>query len=309
MSDHVLVIGATLLDIKGKPTAGLEPGTSNPALVRHARGGTARNVAENLGRLGAEVVLISAVGDDEIGRQLLQPISEADVDISRVLVIPEQRTGTYIALLETDGTLSVALNDTAVMDQITPALLYQNRRLFKEAAMIFFDGSLSADCIEMSVRLALQYGKPICTDPSSTRLAYKLAPYIRHLKLAVPNEFEAAAMCQADVIVEDPENSLQLARQLHSLGVQIAVITRRDFGFAYATRGENGYVPAHFIEMVDSTGTGDAITSAIMFGLLNDMPVVECMRLGAAAASITLQTAETVAHDLSLDMLYENLVV
>jgi pseudouridine kinase len=61
MSEHVLVIGATLMDIKGKPTAGLEPSTSNPAEIRHTRGGTARNVAENLARLGADVVLLSAV--------------------------------------------------------------------------------------------------------------------------------------------------------------------------------------------------------------------------------------------------------
>ena len=43
MGKHILVIGATLLDTKGKPLAGLEPGTSNPAHIRSTRGGTARN--------------------------------------------------------------------------------------------------------------------------------------------------------------------------------------------------------------------------------------------------------------------------
>ena len=60
---------------------------------------------------------------------------------------------------------------------------------------------------------------------------------------------------------------------------------------------------------MDSTGTGDAVTAAIMFGLLNDLPVVEAIRLGAAAAAITLQTTETVVPDLSLDMLYDHLIV
>ncbi len=84
MGDHVLVIGATLLDTKGKPSAGLEPGTSNTAHIRHVRGGTARNVAENLSRLGAEVFFISAVGDDYTGKQLISQTKEAGVNTSYV---------------------------------------------------------------------------------------------------------------------------------------------------------------------------------------------------------------------------------
>ena len=81
MRSHVLVIGGTLLDAKGIPEAGLEPGTSNPAKIRFSRGGTARNVAENLARLGAEVQLISAVGDDASGRLLLRQTAEAGVHL------------------------------------------------------------------------------------------------------------------------------------------------------------------------------------------------------------------------------------
>jgi pseudouridine kinase len=95
MSRHVLVIGATLLDTKGKPLAGMEPGTSNPAFIRHSRGGTARNVAENLGRLGAEVLLVSAVGDDHTGQLLIDQTAEAGVDVEHIQTVsdcnPESR--------------------------------------------------------------------------------------------------------------------------------------------------------------------------------------------------------------------------
>ncbi len=46
-----------------------------------------------------------------------------------------------------------------------------------------------------------------------------------------------------------------------------------------------------------------------MFGMLNNLSTVESIRLGAAAAGLTLQTAETAVPDLSLDMLYEHLIV
>lgn len=309
MDGHIVVIGATLLDVKGKPFEGLEPSTSNPGQIRTARGGTARNVAENLARLGAEVTLISAVGDDDVGRQLCEQTAAAGVETEHVCVLPDHYTGTYMALFEEDGTLSVALDDTRVMSVITGQYVYQRRRLFREASMIVFDGSLSPATMETIVRLADQYDVPIAADPSSARLAHKLIPHLQALHLVVPNEVEAATLCGIDFYGYDADLSLDAARQLVRLGVAIGVVTLANFGLVYATSDENGYIPALYSEAVDSTGTGDAITAAIIFGMQNELPVTECMRLGAAAAGLTLQTHHSVVPDLSLDMLYDHLVV
>ena len=309
MGEHVLVIGAILLDTKGKPLAGLEPGTSNPAGIRSTRGGTARNVAENLARLGADVVLLSAVGDDITGINLLTQTAESGVNTDYVLIIDDENTGAYIAILDTDGSLSVALDDVEVMRHLTPQFLRQHEALFAEAEMVMVDGSLTEEALATAVQLTLQHNIPLCADPSSARLAYKLRPHLAHLRLVVPNEVEAAELCQLDFFGQDPNLSLDLARQLVKLGVEIAVVTLADFGIDYATSDETGYLPTHYGEMVDSTGTGDSVTAAIMFGLLNDLPTTQALRLGAAAAGLTLQTAETVVPDLSLDMLYEHLVI
>ncbi len=309
MTKHVLVIGATLLDTKGMPVAGLEPGTSNPAEIRSSRGGTARNVAENLARLGAEVMLISAVGDDAVGRQLLIQTAEAGVNLDYVLMLPDQATGSYMALLEQDGLLSVALDDVRVMESITPDYLNQQRDLFRDASMVMFDGSLTEAAMKAIVRLAKEHNVPVCADPSSARLAYKLRPYLRDLDLVVPNQVEEAELCDVDFPGYDPDVSLTLARRLLAAGVNTVVVTLSDFGLDYATADEMGYIPPSHTKFVDSTGTGDAVTAAIMFGLLNELPIIEAIRLGAAAAAVTLQSADTVVPDLSLDMLYDHLIV
>lgn len=309
MAEHVLVIGATLLDTKGKPVAGLAPGTSNPAEIRSTRGGTARNVAENLARLGAEVVLVSAVGDDPTGRQLLIQTAEAGVNLDYVQMLPGRTTGSYIALLEADGLLSVALDDVRVMETITPDFLNRNRALFRDASQVMFDGSLSEAAMRTTVRLAREYGVPLCADPASARLAYKLRPYLPELRLVVPNQVEEAELCGVDFPGYDPQAGLTLARRLLDAGVEMVVVTLADFGLDYATADEMGYIPPSHTEFVDSTGTGDAVTAAILFGLLNDLPPIEAIRLGAAAAAVTLQTSETVVPDLSLDMLYDHLIV
>lgn len=309
MGDHILIIGATLLDTKGKPLAGLEPGTSNPAIIKHTRGGTARNISENLVRMGAEVILISAVGDDITGRRLINTSEESGLKMDRVQIVPHAHTGAYIAFLDEDGGLSVAMDDVRVMEHITPKYLYQNRQLFQTAEMVVIDGSLTVEALETVFRLSKRYHVPICADPSSTRLAYKLRPYLNQLYLTVPNEIEAATILEMDFFGENSDLSLDLARQLNRAGVEHAAITLSDFGLVYATSQETGYIPARYTEIVDSTGAGDAITAAIIFGMINQLPAIEAIRLGAAAGSLTLQTSETVLPNLSLDLLYEHLIV
>jgi len=309
MGDHFLIIGATLMDSKGKPRLGLEPGTSNPAHIRHTRGGTARNVAENLACFGAEVRLLSAVGDDQTGRLLVSQTAEAGVDVSDVQVISDERTGSYMAILDEEGSLSVALDDVSIMSHISPGYLYQNRKLFRDACMVLFDGSLDESAIEMAVRLAKQYDVPVCADPSSTRLAHKLKDYLPQLHLVVPNEVEASALTEVDFSGYDPDASLEVARMLMRSGVETVIVTLSDFGLVYATSDETGYIPARYSEIVDSTGTGDSVTAAVMFGMVNNFPITEAIRLGAAAASLTLQTGETVVPNLNLDMLYDHLIV
>lgn len=309
MTEHILVIGGTLLDAKGKPRAGLEPGTSNPSTIRITRGGTARNVAENLGRLGAAVKLMSAVGNDVIGHRLLQQTADADVDTSFVQVVDGKNTGAYMAVLETDGSLSVAMDDVSVMEAITPAYLKTQAAAFETAQMVMIDGSLTVDALETAVALTQKYGVPLVADPSSTRLAGRLRPFLSDMFLIVPNQNEAAELCQFDLLETNPDTVLHLARMLVQKGVDNVVVTLTNLGIDYATSDETGYIPLHDGEIVDSTGMGDAATAAIMFGLVNEMEPIEAVRLGAAAAKLTLQTNQTVLRDLSLDMLYDHLVV
>ncbi|OQY23227.1 MAG: hypothetical protein B6I34_04900 [Anaerolineaceae bacterium 4572_32.1] len=62
-------------------------------------------------------------------------------------------------------------------------------------------------------------------------------------------------------------------------------------------------------EVIDLTGAGDALTAAVIFGLLNDFSVNEAVQLGVSAAALTLQCRETVCTDLSLEILYDKLIV
>jgi len=303
----VLVIGAASLDLKGRITGTIVPGASNPGTVQRSVGGVARNVAENLARLGVDVSLMTAVGDDSVGREILRQATETGIDTSQALVVEGGRTGAYLAVLDSTGIIHVAVDDMAVLEALTPRYLHDRRRMITEAAMVVVDANLTPAALETLFSIAAKANVRVCADPTSSLLAARLRPYVTQLAVTTPNAAEAEAL--TGLSVEDDEDAQRVARYLVSVGVGLAVITLGERGLAYATSEESGRFPAMRTEVLDFTGAGDALTAGVIFGLLNDLEPVEAVRLGLSAATLTLKCAETVCPDLSLEKLYDQLVV
>ncbi|MBN1287919.1 MAG: carbohydrate kinase family protein [Anaerolineae bacterium] len=306
---HVLVVGAAGIDIKVTPEADhLAAETSTPGHIRNSVGGVARNIAENLARLETPTVLLSAVGDDPPGRLVLNQTEASGVDISNVLVAPRARTGTWMGLMHRNGQLRMAVDDYSVMKRLTPRYLYDRRRLFAEASMVVIDANLEEKALESVFKLATRYDLRVCADPTSASLTGRLCGLIDQIYMITPNIREATALCGVEVKAHNRDTAMQAARQLVMLGAQIAVVTMGAAGLVYATVDSSGYIPALGVEVVDSTGAGDAFSAGAIFGILNDIPIDEAMRLGVSAAALTLQTPDTVVSNLSLELLYDQLV-
>jgi pseudouridine kinase len=308
LTDPVLVIGASSLDVKGHARGSLEIGTSNHGRIRSSLGGVARNIAENLSCLGVPTILLSVVGEDGTGRRLLKQTADSGVDVSHVLIDPGGRTGSYLAVLDQQGGVYVSIDDVAIVNQITPRHINDRRRLFRDAAMVIIDANLSPQTLKTVFRLAQKYRVPVCADPTSKHLAPRLTSYLDKLYMVTPNTGEAEALLGRGPI-NDRTEAIAAAKQLVARGVEIAVITLAEMGVCYATSNESGHLPALAIEIIDLTGAGDALSAAIVFGLLEEMPVDEAIRLGVSAAALTLQSRETVCRDLSLERLYDQLIV
>lgn len=305
----VLVIGSAGIDIKARPFQALTPGADNLGAVRSSIGGVGRNIAANLARLGVPVTLISAVGDDLLGLRVLDQTRGYGVNCRSVRRIAGEATGSHVALQHPDGDLDVAVSDFAVARHVNPDYLYGRRRLFARARLLVIDANLSDDTLAAIFDLAGRYSVRVCADPTSPLLAPRLCPYLDRLFLMTPNAAETSAICGLEHRAYDRETAIDAARRLVALGVELAVVTLGEAGLAYADVGGAGHIGAIRTQVVDSTGAGDAFTAAMIFGLLNEVPVDEAMRLGVTAASLTLQTTETVLPELSQELLYARLVV
>ena len=305
----VLVIGGAGLDIVGRVTGELRIGESNPAQIRTSFGGVARNVAENLARLGQEVVLITAVGEDQNGQDLLDQADLAGVDVSAVLRSPEGPTGTYLAVVKPKGVMQFGFDDMRVISALTPDHLRQREKFFKGASVLFLDANLPKKTLRTAMSLARKASLPVCADPTSATLASRLAPYLSRLKLITPNSTEAGILWGEPFEGSNRTQAIEAAKYLVGEGVDLALITLAEFGVCYATSETSGYIPAIRTEILDPTGAGDALAATVLFALLNEIPIDDAIRLGVTAASLTLRYKGSVVPNLSIEMLYDHLLI
>lgn len=305
----VLVIGSSGIDFIGRLTTDLELGTSNPSRIRTSYGGVGRNISENLARLGQPVSFITAVGSDENGKNLINHLEISGVNVQAIVQCDDCPTGAYLAVLDAKGDLRFGLDDMRAMNHITSAYLREKFDLFKESSMLVVDANLPKKTLRTAFSLARRAKIPVCADPTSASLADRLIPYLDRLFLVTPNDNEASVLSEQAVNTHGSYQAIAAAQKIVSKGSEIAIITLGQYGLCYATSQTSGNIPAIRTKIIDPTGAGDALTAAVIFALLNEIPLDDAVRLGVSAATITLRYPGAVVPDLSLEMLYDELVI
>jgi pseudouridine kinase len=231
------------------------------------------------------------------------------VDVSACLRVTDQATSCYLAVYNQEGVMQTALDDMRVLDALTPAVIRSLHSAIGEAALLFVDANLQPAALKMIFHLAAKARVPVCADTTSRILAARLEPYLGSLYMLMANRAEVSVINRDTPEVTGRFTALQAVRQLVNRGVEIAVIPLAEFGVCYATSETSGHVPAVRTKIIDPTGAGDALTATLLFGLLNDIPIDEAAQLGVTAASLILRFPGTVYPQLTLERLYDELVI
>ena len=305
---QVVVIGAAGFDIKGRVTSDrVFEGSSNAGELTMGVGGVARNVAENLARLDVPTTLIAAVADDMLGAMVVQRTRDAGVDTDLVLSVPGARTGAYLGLLAPEGDVLMGIDDMGIVRRITPRVVRQARRILRGAGIVVMDANLPTQTIRTVRRICSAAAVPVCIEPVSLPLIGRIVPCLPGSALFTPNVAEAEAILGCTIATLEEAQAAALA--FREWDIDIVVLTLGGGGAVYATSEGSGHVPAIQTDIVDESGAGAAMTAGIICGLMHRFPIDEAIALGASAASLTLLSPETVRSDISLEQVYEHLVV
>jgi len=297
----IACIGGAHLDRHGVLREPLILGTSNPGRVHTAFGGVARNVAENLARLGLKTTLLSRVGDDEAGRHVLRHSTSLGIDTYLCTISPERPTASYTAIVEATGELVLGLADRDIYLEMEPAALSPALPVLRVQQHWFIDSNVPAPTISWLLEQA--GGIPVAVDAISVALARGLGELLPRIPLLFANLAQAASIAQVPRFADAAE----AAAALRTLGARAGVLTAGATGIAAWSAGAIESMPALPAEPRDVTGAGDALVAATLFGIVRGQSLPSAARLGLAAAAITVESRESAAPELTPELLAQRL--
>ena len=295
---RIVCIGGANMDRKSTLEQAFHLGTSNPVRTTSTLGGVARNIAENLGRMGADVHLLTVVGDDREGKDVLTRTGEY-VKILPSLEIAGQSTGAYTAILDEHGNMAVALADMGIYDAVDIPFIEKRWSHIAASSMVLLDTNFPKEVISYIFRRCVDEGISVAAVPTSIPKLNRLPENMSGLEWLILNREEAETL--SGVIVMDDDSVQEAARKILAQGARNVVITRSEKGLYYTNdNGENGFLIGQPAEsVVDVTGAGDSLASGIMLGAIEGHSILESCQYGMACASMTIRSKETVSPALN----------
>ncbi len=285
---RVLVVGDVMLDrywygevSRISPEAPVPIVKIETKRTRETAGGAA-NVAANAAALGANVALLSVVGDDEPGRKLAQLLAEMHVQAS---LHRDATIDTTVKLRVIGGRLQQMLRvdfETAPSHEVLLDKLDDYRRMIAERDVVILSdyGKGGLTHIAQMIEIALDQRKTVLVDPKGD-------DYSRYVGATVvtPNRAELREVVGS----WKDENELTAKAQAlrERLGLRALLVTRGAEGMTLYEAGRSRHEPAREEhEVIDVSGAGDTViaTLGVMLGV--GMPLAEAVRVSNVAAGI-----------------------
>lgn len=297
---YVVVVGAVNVDVSGTPDTAYLPGDSNPGHVRMTMGGVGRNIAENLCRLGRQVVMITALGEDANAERVKQHSREVGIDLSHSLTVPGGRTSTYLCLNDETGEIVGAVSDMAIYEALTPEFLSTKLEVLNRAALVIADGNLSADTLAW---LGKNVTVPLLADPVSVKKALNLEGALPFLTALKPNRPEASLL--TGVSIQSHQDLPQAAQAFFLKGVKNVLISLGGEGVYYDDGVDRGILSCIPGPLINTNGCGDAFLASAADGFLQGCSLRECALRGLAASHICAQSESAVSPLMSAEAIHD----
>ncbi len=238
-------------------------------------GGPSATAMVAVARLGAKTGLVTPLGSDGLGRQIVAELDDEGVDTSLSPVFPEGRSAFAFVMIQKGTGLRTIVGRR-------PYLPYLDRSHvpfdeIRRARLLFIDGN-EPEAQLSAAKAAKEAGVPVIMDAGNEKEGmHELIPFVDVLIASRPFGRDVGGS-------EDPAVA---ARSLFASGhVKVAAVTAGHEGAYFQTHEGAFHQPAFKVEVADTTGAGDAFHAGYAYGMLREWPAKRSAEFAAAVSAI-----------------------
>jgi len=286
---QVVSFGAHIADALGWPFTAVPEGQRLAILekIKFTVAGTAAATSVNLAKLGVDVATVGRIGDDAIGDFVRTTMTGYGVDTTHLITDPVRQTSSSLLPIRRDGSrpaLHVIGANAGLTEDDVPWDVVAQAQVFHLGGAFILPGIDGAP-MERILRRVKELGVVTTMDflmsprPDAAQLIGPSLPYVDYL---MPNIEEAGWLAGT-------EDRDAIVAFLHNLGAGCTLLTMGGAGVSLAPRGQAEMVlPAYAIDVVDTTGCGDAFTSGFISGLIDGLDLPAAAERGLACGSLVV---------------------
>lgn len=291
----IVVIGAVFMDIKGFSISPYIPSGRNAGTIKQIHGGVSRNVAEDIANVELNPTFVSLVDDDAMGEDVIRKLKRHKVNTDYIRQVKDGM-GTWLAVFDHEGDVVASVSKRPDLGPICDILDQQGDEIFKDADSIAIEIDMDKEIIKRVFHYAEKYDKKIYALVSNMSIAVERRDFIRHTACFVCNQQEAGILFSEDYSDVKPEEMAEiLSERLKSARIEKMIVTMGEQGAVYADRnGEYGVYPAMKVDVVDTTGAGDAFFAGSCIGLTYGKTMKEACAIGTRLSSTVIATSENI---------------
>lgn len=278
----VLIVGSVNTDhvvrVAALPNAGET--VTGGSFESHG-GGKGANQAVAAARLGANVGLIAAVGNDDAGARAINELQSEGVDVAHVSRLSGVATGVALIVVDDEGENQIAVasgaNSSLSAEHVASAL---EQVELDQNGVLLLGFEVADSAVEAAARWAVNRGCTVVLDPAPAR---RVSPVVMACSPIIkPNAGEAALLTGE----RDPAIA---GGQLSDLSGNSVVVTLGGDGALIIGGGDVIAMAPHMATPIDTTGAGDTFSGALATGLAHGLELVAAVHRAQVAAAMSTE--------------------
>ena len=240
-------------------------------------GGVGRNVVEDIANVELRPTFVSVVDDTGLSDDVVRNLIRHKVEVRYIARSPEG-LGTWLAVFDNDGDVIASISKRPDVSRIEDVLDEHGDEIFSSADSIVIEFDMEVSILKKALDLAEKYNKEVYTVISNMSIAMKRRDLLRRTAEVTPEQMQ-------EILVD----------RARLAGIPRIIVTMGERGAVYADiEGESGVCPALRVDVVDTTGAGDAFFAGVAIGLTYNKTVGEACVIGTRLAASVIASRENV---------------